>query len=242
MVQTEGQALTTLSEPSGSLSLPVRASVSPSSDPLDGFELLVEDKERMKALRLHEVTTEVLSWTPRIFMLHNLLTDEECDKLMELSRRARGARAAAAAQQIPVTLQFTRLLPTARGRRLQLLIAAAAVPPCRSSAQGEPRGELCGGRLDGRGRLQLGAARLTPTNFPRLKWQHAASSRAASRLSRSTVPPVRGYPAPGPHELRDLPHGRHGPHLDAHHRQGFAHCDASGGEPGGDAGPQARAL
>lgn len=87
-VQTDGGEFDTVGgSNTQALSVPVPLPVF-SSDPLDGLELLKEKKETMKPLRLHEVTTEVLSWTPRIFMLHNLLTDEECEQVMTMSRRA----------------------------------------------------------------------------------------------------------------------------------------------------------
>jgi hypothetical protein len=44
------------------------------------------ERDQYAALRLSEVGVQVLSWAPRIFHLHNLLTPEECDELVALAR------------------------------------------------------------------------------------------------------------------------------------------------------------
>jgi hypothetical protein len=90
-IQTDGASAAHLDSLSGEHTAIPTLSVLPvsepvSGDPVDSLELVKEDRERMRGLRLHEVTTEVLSWAPRIFLLHNLLTKAECDDLIRISR------------------------------------------------------------------------------------------------------------------------------------------------------------
>lgn len=48
--------------------------------------LKFESEELHKAMRLSEITVEALSWKPRVFRLHRLLTSDECDELVDLGR------------------------------------------------------------------------------------------------------------------------------------------------------------